>query len=114
MPIKSFESVSITLTLFDKNDKEVFECLSKLYGFMKNKDEKTSPEKSDYIVVCKVEILANSFTLRQVMTNTNGLKKEMKCKIVHLDWLIDTLMTGQLKEPTMEQIVDLAPLKKIR
>jgi len=33
VPITDFKIAIITMSLFEKNDKEVFECLAKLYGF---------------------------------------------------------------------------------
>lgn len=46
VPIPQFSEVSITLTCFDKPDREIFECMVKMYGFARN-----SVEKCTHIVV---------------------------------------------------------------
>jgi hypothetical protein len=57
VPVSNFASVSVSLTLFDKNDRDVFECLVRLYGFARNPEEKTKPHKSSVIVVHKLDLL---------------------------------------------------------
>jgi hypothetical protein len=41
VPINCFKIAVIALTLFEKKDREVFECLANLYGFSKNPNERT-------------------------------------------------------------------------
>ncbi len=49
IPVADFGTTLIALTLFDKNDKEVFECLVKLYGFKPH----PKPWECTHIVVHK-------------------------------------------------------------
>ena len=69
VPIEGLSQATIALTLFEKkNDKDIFECLAKLYGFGRNPQEKLQPHLSTHIVVNQVDQLAKSATLRQVWT----------------------------------------------
>lgn len=93
VPIASFSKAIVTLTLFDQNDREVFEFLVGLYGFGKNLDERQMPHRSTHIVVHKVDLLAQSATLKQLSLIRT---QRQKPQVVSLDWLIDSMMFGQV------------------
>jgi len=95
VPIDDFKNAVIALTLFDKNDRDVFECLSKLYGFSQNPQEKQQPHLSTHIIVHKIEQIAASATLRQLWALKQKHQNTVKLpNIVKLDWLIDSMMVG--------------------
>ncbi|TNV81653.1 hypothetical protein FGO68_gene48 [Halteria grandinella] len=109
VPIPSFSQAIVTLTLFEKNDREVFEFLVGLYGFGRNADEKQRPHRSTHIVVHKVEMLAQSATLKALsMIKT----QRERPKVVSLDWLIDSMMFGQVQDGEQEQYrVDVSQVR---
>ena len=64
VPIEVLSQATIALTLFEKNDKDIFECLAKIYGFGRSPQEKMQPHLSTHIIVNKVDQIAKSATLR--------------------------------------------------
>ena len=64
VPIDVLSQAIIALTLFEKNDKDIFECLAKIYGFGRSPQEKMQPHLSTHIIVNKVDQIAKSATLR--------------------------------------------------
>jgi hypothetical protein len=93
VPLPAFRAATVTLTLFEKSDREVFEFLVGLYGFSRNPDERNKPHHSTHIVLHKVDKLTQSATLKTLSVIKTA--RQMP-KVVTLDWLIDCMMTGQL------------------
>ena len=108
IPVKQFEQAIVTLTLFDPNDREVFECLVKLYGFGTTKN----PSKCTHIVVHKEELLISSKTLEYLFIRRSSSSSTFP-QIVNLNWLIDSMISGKLEALNDQYLVkDLAKVFK--
>ena len=114
VPIEGLSQATIALTLFEKNDKDIFECLAKIYGFGRNPQEKMQPHLSTHIVVNQLDKIAMSATLRQLWNLKQTHQEKIKLPIiVKLDWLIDSMMRGTLMKPD-EYLIDISKVKWVK